>query len=307
MNMKKISTFDELLKQYVLEKPLCSATVSSYTRILRCFIRDTKIIQLNEITLTPLLEWRLTVITRTSDISWNTYLRHMRALWKFAILREYVPLSDPFKELNWGKYKKSSKQKTISQKQLTSIMTFLSNPECILEPCWFWKIVIRFMYFTGVRRKQLITIKWGDLDLNHQTIHLSMEGEKTDASRRLPLQDSLIADLRKYKLLVQHHYPKAFSPNSQLFNVTLFYDRYKGEEMSEEQVSGFFRRLSKGLEFNISPHMLRHTMATEMAKTGQIKTLQQILGHSDISTTMNFYVHPDINQLRSLVNTLNDI
>ncbi|MBL7001100.1 MAG: tyrosine-type recombinase/integrase, partial [Gammaproteobacteria bacterium] len=106
---------------------------------------------------------------------------------------------------------------------------------------------------------------------------------------------------------VQHHYPKAFSPNSQLFNVTLFYDRYKGEEMSEEQVSGFFRRLSKGLEFNISPHMLRHTMATEMAKTGQIKTLQQILGHSDISTTMNFYVHPDINQLRSLVNTLNDI
>ncbi|MBT7207435.1 MAG: site-specific integrase, partial [Gammaproteobacteria bacterium] len=68
-----------------------------------------------------------------------------------------------------------------------------------------------------------------------------------------------------------------------------------------------FRRLSNRMEFKVSAHMLRHTMATEMAKTGQIKTLQQILGHSDINTTMNFYVHPDMNQLRGLVNTLNDI
>lgn len=305
--MNRNTTFDELLKQYILEKPLSTATISSYTRVLRCFMRDTNIIQLNEVTLASLLNWRLTVLTRTSDITWNTYLRHMRALWKFAISKKYVSNTDLFKELNWGKYKKSSKQKTISQKQLTKIMAYLSSQECNLEPCWYWAIVVRFMYFTGVRRKQLITLKWGDLDFHHHTINLSMEGEKTDTARTLPVQNNLIADLREYKLLMQYHYPKACSPSAQLFNITLFYDRYKGKEMTEEQVSGFFRRLSKRLEFNVSPHMLRHTMATEMAKTGQIKTLQQILGHSDISTTMNFYVHPDINQLRSLVNTLPDI
>ena len=305
--MKRISTFDDLLNQYILEKPLSEATVSSYSAILRCFIKDTEITRLNKITLAPLLEWRLSVTTRTSDITWNTYLRHMRALWKFAIMKKYVPGTDHFKALNWGKYKKSNKQKTISHQQLTSIMTYFSSQECNLEPCWFWKTVIRFMYFTGVRRKQLITIKWGDLDLNLHTLLLSIEGEKTDISRVLPLQENLIKALREYKLLVQHHYPRAFNPNSQLFNITLFYDRYKGDQMTEEQVSGLFRRLSNRVEFNISAHMLRHTMATEMAKTGQIKTLQQILGHSDISTTMNFYVHPDMNQLRGLVNTLSDI
>jgi len=305
--MKRISTFDDLLNQYILEKPLSDATVSSYSAILHCFIKDTQITRLNQVTLTPLLDWRLSVTTRTSDITWNTYLRHMRALWKFAIMKKYVPDTDHFKALNWGKYKSSSKNKIITPHQLTCIMSYLSSHDCNLEPCWFWKTVIRFMYFTGVRRKQLITIKWGNLDLNQHTLLLSAEGEKTDVSRVLPLQENLIKDLREYKLLIQHHYPKAFNPNNQLFNITLFYNRYKGDQMTEEQVSGLFRRLSDRVEFKVSAHMLRHTMATEMAKTGQIKTLQQILGHSDISTTMNFYVHPDLNQLRGLMNTLSDI
>ncbi len=95
--MKRISTFDDLLNQYILEKPLSDATVSSYSAILHCFIKDTHITQLNKVTLTPLLEWRLSVTTRTSDITWNTYLRHMRALWKFAIMKKYVPDTDHFK------------------------------------------------------------------------------------------------------------------------------------------------------------------------------------------------------------------
>lgn len=45
-------------------------------------------------------------------------------------------------------------------------------------------------------------------------------------------------------------------------------------------------------------------MATEIAKSGQIKPLQQVLGHTDIRTMMNFYVHPDMDQLRSLIQGL---
>jgi len=48
-------------------------------------------------------------------------------------------------------------------------------------------------------------------------------------------------------------------------------------------------------------------MATEIAKTGKIKPLQRILGHTDISTTMNFYVHPDIDELRKAADCLGDI
>jgi integrase len=305
--MKRISTFNELLNQYTLEKPLSEATVTSYTRILHGFITDTGLQHLNEVSLAPLLIWRKSVIKRTSDITWNTYLRHMRALWKFAIYKEYVPDANFFKELHWGKYKTSNKQKILSATQLKMIMVYLSDQNCTLEPCWFWKIVIRFIYFTGIRRKQLVTLNWNDLDLEKQTIYLSVIGDKIDTGRILPLQENIISDLREYQLLIKHHYPKSYKPCTQLFNINLFNANYKGVKMTEGQVSGLFRRLCKKVGVKVSPHMLRHTMATEMAKTGQIKALQKILGHADIKTTMNFYVHPDLNQLRHVLNSLNDI
>lgn len=60
--------------------------------------------------------------------------------------------------------------------------------------------------------------------------------------------------------------------------------------MTASQLSGFFRRLTKQVGFPVSAHMFRHTMATEIAKSGQIKELQEILGHSDVRTTLTSYV-----------------
>ncbi len=302
----KIRTFKELLQQYIKEKPLSEATIGSYSRILNCFIKDTGITDLDQVSLTTLLEWRLTVIERSSDITWNTYLRHMRALWRFAIARNFVRLPDHFRDLNWGKYK-SKKIKTISTTQLNVIIDSLGIEGCALKPSWFWKIVVKFIFYTGVRRRQLVTLRWTDVNLDKGIVYLSAEGEKTDKDRSLPLNDIVVSDLKQLKLMYSTLGSDSCHLSHQLFNVTTFYHRYKGPEMSEEQVSGFFKRLSKHVGFQISPHMLRHTMATKIARTGQIKTLQAILGHSNIYTTMNFYVHPDFDELRTLINGLERI
>ena len=304
--MNRITTFDDLLNQYIREKPLSSATIVTYKSVVSLFSTDTGILDLDKVHYEKLLNWRLTIIERSSDITWNNYLRHMRALWKFAIRKKAVPDIDYFLELQWGKYN-SSKTKTITKKQLQKILFFLSDPECNIEPCWFWKYVVQFMYFTGVRRLQLVSIKWKDINFVDKTIYLSAKGEKTDISRFIPIGLTLENRLISYRNRLIKDYPLAFKPEAQLFNVTLLNPRYTGNEMKETQLSGFFKRLGKKIGYPISPHRLRHTMATEIAKTGQIKPLQQILGHTDIGTTMNFYVHPDMDQLRSVVNTLPDI
>jgi hypothetical protein len=48
-------------------------------------------------------------------------------------------------------------------------------------------------------------------------------------------------------------------------------------------------------------------MATEIAKSGKIKPLQLILGHSDVRTTLVSYVHPDMNELRNAMSGLREI
>ena len=51
---------------------------------------------------------------------------------------------------------------------------------------------------------------------------------------------------------------------------------------------------------DVSPHDLRHSCASLLLSSGaDIKSVQEILGHADASTTLNFYVKTDLNQMRS--------
>ena len=58
----------------------------------------------------------------------------------------------------------------------------------------------------------------------------------------------------------------------------------------------------------MSPHDLRHTCATLMLGAGaDIKSIQEILGHSNSSTTLNFYVGSDINRMKAATDKMGEI
>jgi site-specific recombinase XerD len=56
---------------------------------------------------------------------------------------------------------------------------------------------------------------------------------------------------------------------------------------------------------DMSPHDLRHSCATLLLSSGaDVKSVQEILGHTNASTTLNFYVKADINQMQAATNKL---
>lgn len=72
-----------------------------------------------------------------------------------------------------------------------------------------------------------------------------------------------------------------------------------GQPMNYQDVSAMFKRLRKKTEIKVHAHLFRHTHATMFFKeTKDIKQVQERLGHSQIQTTMNLYLHPSDDEIR---------
>jgi len=304
MDTKDFQTVSELVEDYLSERLLRPATCHLYGVIAKCWITDTGLKSVENISTADVRKWRNTVLARASEETWNTYRRHMRALWNHAVRNE-VCKKNPFSDTAPARAP-SLRKKTVDSGDLEQILKALrNNGEAGLKihPAWFWAIVVKTFYYTGIRRRQLIELTWKDIDLNEATIHLRAESSKTHREWFIPIAQPLVPELENLHLLTTDQLQRPPRGREQVFNVTLFHSRFKGTVTTVDQLTGTFERLSKATNIRITPHRLRHTMATELAASKDIRTLQQLLGHTNIHTTMQ-YVHPDMDRMRGLLDEI---
>lgn len=139
------------------------------------------------------------------------------------------------------------------------------------------KAMLELMYGCGLRVSELINLETTDIDLTNCLIRIMGKGSK---EREIPLGEYSIYYLKEYikvrdKLLKKTSTQKLFLNNHGL-GITR---------------QGFFKNLKtllkeKGLNPNVSPHTLRHSFATHLINRGaDLRSIQEMLGHSDISTT----------------------
>ena len=149
----------------------------------------------------------------------------------------------------------------------------------------------------------MIHILWKHIDFNNQTLLICAKGSKNYQERKIPLADVLISDLEV--LLKKHKQMGMITSSDQVFNITLFNSKYHGSITTVDQISGFYKRLTKNTSLTVSPHRFRHTMATQLGNSPNINilALSNILGHSDLRITRQ-YVEKDIEPLRDLVKKL---
>ena len=162
---------------------------------------------------------------------------------------------------------------------------------------------------TGMRIGEICGLRWGDIDVNNKCIHVAHTIErildidtkkskviestpKTIESRRdIPIGRDLLGILKKFKACY----------NDSFYVIT------GDEKFCEPRVyRNYYRHLvlnEVGLDRCIKFHGLRHSFATRMiASKADMKTTSRILGHSDVSTTMNLYVHPSMDDKLDAIN-----
>lgn len=162
---------------------------------------------------------------------------------------------------------------------------------------------------TGMRIGEICGLRWENIDVDNKCIHVTHTIErimdidtrktkviestpKTIESRRdIPIGRDLLGILKKFKACYNDS----------------FYVTTGDEKFCEPRVyRNYYRHLvlnEVGLDRCIKFHGLRHSFATRMiASKADMKTTSRILGHSDVSTTMNLYVHPSMDDKLDAIN-----
>jgi integrase/recombinase XerD len=167
----------------------------------------------------------------------------------------------------------------------TEVEEFLRQPDTQTETGLRDRALLELMYASGLRVSEAISIKINDIELDAGILTCLGKGSK---QRKVPLGKSAVEWLKSY-LQIRNRKTGAqnlfVSPNGKPLNRHIVYKLVKN--YAEKA----------GLE-GVSPHKLRHTFATHLLQNGaDSRSVQVMLGHSDISTTQ-IYTHVTDNHLK---------
>ena len=151
---------------------------------------------------------------------------------------------------------------------------------------------------TGIRRSELLGLKWSDIDFENNIMHIQraivptkgkivIDKPKSKTSDRyIPFSEEFAKYLKKFQ-----------SGNEYVLGVNGY---MSPSSYASKYFPNFMKELSEmtGVP-ELSPHELRHTYGTLKREEGvDIYTIQRVMGHSDISVTASIYVHNDLDVLR---------
>jgi integrase/recombinase XerD len=143
--------------------------------------------------------------------------------------------------------------------------------------------ILELLYATGLRVSELIYLKIDDINMENRMLKCLGKGSK---ERIIPFGSKAYQSLRLYLDKVRQKLVK--NPNEDI----LFLNS-RGERLSRQGIFYLVKKYVRkaGIEKKVTPHTLRHTLATHLLENGaDLRSVQEMLGHSDISTTQ-IYTH----------------
>lgn len=169
----------------------------------------------------------------------------------------------------------------------TEMEQLLSAPDVSQEIGLRDRAILELMYACGLRVSEAVDLKISDVELDAGILTCKGKGNKT---RKIPIGKSAIEWLKSYLVLRRR---KENIEINNLFVGSL------GKPVNRQIIHSFIKEYAEkaGLE-DVSPHTLRHSFATHLIQNrADIRSVQQLLGHADISTTQ-IYTHITDSHLR---------
>jgi integrase/recombinase XerC len=215
-------------------------------------------------------------------------LATLRTFFKF-LCREQVLEGNPARLVSSPRQEKRL-PKVIS---IDDVVHFIETPDTETVLGKRDRAIIELLYATGCRVSELAGMNVVDIDLKNQTIRVRGKGRK---ERFVPFGSKAKDALSAY--LLERNSLLAEAPDHKRDANAVFLN-YQGTRITTRSIGRLIEKYVKqcALAQNISPHSLRHSVATHLLSAGaDLRAIQELLGHARLSTTQ-IYTHVSIEQL----------
>lgn len=162
----------------------------------------------------------------------------------------------------------------------SEIETLLAQPDVSNETGLRDRAILELMYSSGLRVSEAVSLQIRDVDLDTGILTCIGKGGKT---RRVPIGTSAVEWLKSYL---------AVRRKKENIDIRNLFVSPSGKPLNRQLIHSFIKAYANGCGFeDVSPHTLRHSFATHLVQNrADIRSVQQMLGHADISTTQ-IYTH----------------
>ena len=306
-------TLSELISDFLqyceLEKNLAQGTIKMYHFYLREFLQwlqdvsGKDVVSYRDVTQDVVRDFRVYLNRKTSGKSHeplrrntqNRYLTALRSFLRYLAKERDFDTSLPPDKVILGK-QDPRVPKFLSADQLNDLMNLqdLSKRSGIRD-----RAILEVLFSTGLRVSELVNLNKDDITpaiLEKREFSVVGKGRKL---RTVYLSDASVKWLKQY-----------LSTRSDPFKP--LFVRYSGKLMEDGDRDGESLRLTPrsvqrmvkkyarmaGISIEVTPHVLRHSFATDLLSAGaDLRSVQELLGHSDVSTTQ-IYTHVTDKKLR---------
>ena len=275
---KKRDFVREYLLYLQVEKGLAKNSLESYERDLQKLKNwaEKNNFDLLKLTRKDLREWLIDLAGENlSENSKRRMVSALRGFYKFLMFDGHIS-KNPAEDLS-APQKGFYLPKFLNQ---TEVENLLLVPDVAQEIGLRDRAILELMYACGLRVSEAVDLKISDVELDAGILTCKGKGSKT---RKVPVGTSAVEWLKSYLVLRRR---KENIEIQNLFVTSL------GRPLNRQVIFNFIKEYAAkiGLE-DVSPHTLRHSFATHLVQNNaDIRSVQQMLGHADISTTQ-IYTH----------------
>lgn len=321
--MKRNITVNELVERYLSTKTGAKhSTVANYNFVKNILKKEefseTKIVNIKT------SDAKLFLIKMQSDGKGYSTVKSVRGVLRPAFqmaVDDDILNKNPFEFQLAGVVVNDSHTRTaITREQMRQFLKFVHDDNCY---CKYYEVVY-ILFHTGMRISEFCGLTLKDIDLKNRIVNIDhqlqrtsdmqyvIESTKTNAgTRKLPITEEVA---RCFQAIIEDREPQQREKMIDGYAGFLFYDKDNNPLVAmhwEHRFNHMVQRYNDIYRIqipNITPHVCRHTYCSNMAKSGMNpKTLQYLMGHSDIGITLNTYTHLGLEDAEDELKRMEDL